>query len=139
MSGPIRVGGERLRVFLDGSHVETRWIAGYHVIWQTGQRNGPPQGDPAHHTHCSAYAAAVALDLDIYLLRPPHHGQERLANAQVEWLGGSGNYSGPSASRSRGGVPWGIAVATVFSITRSQPLMPESWCSAATSSHRQDC
>ncbi len=100
MSGPISAGGERLRDFLDGSHVETRWIAGYHVIWQTGQRNGPGQGDPAHHTHCSAYAAAVALDLDIYLLRPPHHGQVRLANAQVEWLGGSGNYSGPLASES---------------------------------------
>jgi len=38
MIGPMSEGGERLRVFLDGTHVETRWIADYHVIWQTGQR-----------------------------------------------------------------------------------------------------
>ena len=83
MSRVISEGGERLRVFLDGTHVETRWIANYHVVWQTGQRNGPAQGDPAHHTHCSAYVAAAALYLDIYILRPPHHGQLHLANAQV--------------------------------------------------------
>ena len=90
MSGTISEGGERLRVFLDGTHVEARWIANYHVVWQTGQRNGPAQGDPAHHTHCSAYVAAVALYLDIYILRPPHHGQLHLANAQVSWFGDVG-------------------------------------------------
>ena len=37
MSGVISEGGKRLRVFLDGTHVKTRWIADYHVIWQTGQ------------------------------------------------------------------------------------------------------
>jgi hypothetical protein len=100
MNGIINEGGERLRGFLDGTHVETRWIANHHVVWQTGQRNGPPQGDPAHHTHCSAYVAAVALYLDIYVLRPPHHGQLRLANAQVAWLGGFGDESGPTASES---------------------------------------
>ena len=97
MSGVISEGGERLRVFLDGTHVETRWIANYHVIWQTGQRNGPAEGDPAHHTHCSAYVAAAALYLDIYILRPPNHPQLRLANAQVDWLGGVGSASGPTA------------------------------------------
>ena len=61
---------------------------------------GPRQDDPAHHTHCSTYVAAVALYLDIYVLRPPHHGQVRLANAQVSWLGGFGNESGPTASES---------------------------------------
>ena len=55
MNSFISEGGERLRVFLDGTHVETRWIANYHVIWQTGQRNGPAEGHPARHTHCSAY------------------------------------------------------------------------------------
>jgi hypothetical protein len=97
MNSIISEGGERLRVFLDGTHVETRWIANHHVIWQTGQRNGPAEGDPAHHTHCSAYVAAVALYLDIYLLRPPNHQQLRLANAQVSWLGGGANDSGPTA------------------------------------------
>ena len=99
MSGSvIRAGGDRLRVFLDGSHIETRWIANYHVIWQTGQRNGPAEGDPAHHTHCSAYVAAAALYLDIYILRPPNHPQLRLANAQVAWLGGGDNEPGPTAA-----------------------------------------
>ena len=51
-NGVISEGGERLKVFLDGTHVETRWIANYHVIWQTGQRNGPAEGHPARHTHC---------------------------------------------------------------------------------------
>jgi hypothetical protein len=99
MIGPISEGGDRLRVFLDGTHVETRWIANYHVIWQTGQRNGPPEGDPAHHTHCSAYVAAAALYLDIYILRPPNHKQLLLANAQVAWLGG-GVECGPTAAES---------------------------------------
>ena len=75
MSETISEGGDRLRVFLDGTHVETRWIADYHVVWQTGQRNGPAEGDPAHHTHCSAYVAAAALYVDIYILRPPNHKQ----------------------------------------------------------------
>jgi hypothetical protein len=100
MIGPTSDGGDRLRVFLDGTHVETRWIADYHVIWQTGQRNGPPEGDPAHHTHCSAYVAAAALYLDIYILRPPNHKQLRLANAQVTWLGGGGSDPGPTAAAS---------------------------------------
>jgi len=108
MSGTISEGGERLRVFPDGTHVETRWIADYHVIWQTGQRNGPAEGDPAHHTHCSAYVAAVALYLDIYILRPPNHPQLRLANAQVDWLGGVGTESGPTASES-GWTPLGAS------------------------------
>jgi hypothetical protein len=100
MIGPINDGGDRLRVFLDGTHVETRWIADYHVIWQTGQRNGPAEGDPAHHTHCSAYVAAAALYLDIYVLRPPNHKQLQLANAQVIWLGGGGDDPGPTSSAS---------------------------------------
>jgi hypothetical protein len=108
MSGTISEGGERLRVFLDGTHVETRWIADYYVIWQTGQRNGPPEGDPAHHTHCSAYVGAVALYLDIYIFRPPNHPQLRLANAQVDWLGGVGTESGPTASES-GWTPLGAS------------------------------
>jgi hypothetical protein len=98
VSAVINEGGARLTDFLDGTHVETRWLADHHVIWQTGQPNGPSEGDPAHHTHCSAYVAAVALYLDIYILRPPHHGQLNLANAQVSWLGGGGAQSGPTAA-----------------------------------------
>jgi hypothetical protein len=100
MSETISDGGERLRVFLDGTHVETRWIADCHVIWQTGQRNGPAEGDPAHHTHCSAYVAAAALYLDIYILRPPNHKQVQLANAQVSWLNGVAGAPEPTATAS---------------------------------------
>jgi len=100
MIGPIDDGGDRLRVFLDGSHVETRWIADFHVIWQTGQRVGPAHGDPAENTHCSAYVAAMALYLDFYVLRPPNHKQFLLANAQVAWLGGEGDAPGPTAAQS---------------------------------------
>jgi hypothetical protein len=45
----------------------------------------------------SAYVAAAALYLDIYILRPPNHPQLRLANSQVSWLGGGGSESGPTA------------------------------------------
>jgi hypothetical protein len=108
MNSVISWGGEPLRVFLDGTHVETRWIANYHVIWQTGQHNGPAEGHPARHTHCSAYVAAVALYLDIYILRPPNHPQSRLANAQISWLGGDGNESGPTAEEA-GWTPLGFS------------------------------
>jgi hypothetical protein len=36
--------------------------------------------------HCSAFVAAVAQRLGIYILRPPEHAQELLANAQMAWL-----------------------------------------------------
>ena len=61
-------------------------MAGHHIVWQTGQQNGPDGAGPDDHTHCSAFVAAVALDLDIDILRPPVHPQELLANAQVTWL-----------------------------------------------------
>jgi hypothetical protein len=107
VGGVISEGGERLSDFLDGTNVETRWLADHHVIWQTGQPNGPAEGDPAHHTHCSAYVAAAALDLDIYILRPPNHEQLQLANAQVSWLGGVGTESGPTATKGRVELPRG--------------------------------
>jgi len=58
----------------------------------------PEQPNPSHHTHCSAFAAAVAMYLDIYLPRPPNHGQTLLANAQTQWLSGEGSFSGPTAA-----------------------------------------
>jgi hypothetical protein len=51
-------------------------------------------------TRGSAYVAAAALYLDIYILRPPHHGQLHLANAQVSWFQGAGGDPGPSAAES---------------------------------------
>jgi hypothetical protein len=93
-------GGPRLTQFLDGLPVTTRWIHRHRVVWQTGQQDGPDGEGPEAETHCSAFAAAVALMLDIYLLRPPHHSQELLANAQADWLAGKGNLPGPGAAQS---------------------------------------
>jgi hypothetical protein len=85
--GPISDAGERLSARLDSMHVESLWLAGEHVNWETGEpdRSAGYKG-PADHTHCSAFAAAAAKRLGVYLLRPPDHGQLLLANAQAEWL-----------------------------------------------------
>ena len=95
-----QAGGPRLADFLDGLPILTRWLPGHRVIWQTGQQDGPDQPNPERHTHCSAFAAALALYLDVYLLRPPHHGQVQLANAQTAWLSGTGSFPGPTAAKS---------------------------------------
>ena len=86
--------GLRLSHFLDGTHVEERWPAGVHVAWETGLPDGKPEKSEGHHTHCSAFVAAVAKELGVYILRPPEHGQILLANAQYEWLAGTGAVQG---------------------------------------------
>lgn len=85
--GPITPAGERLAATLDSMHVESLWLAHEHVNWETGEpdRGGSDEG-PGNHTHCSAFAAAAAKRLGVYVLRPPEHGQLLLANAQAEWL-----------------------------------------------------
>jgi hypothetical protein len=93
-------GGPRLTEFLDGLPVTTRWIHNHRVVWQTGQQSAPESQVATEETHCSAFIAAVALMLDIYLLRPPHYGQDGLANAQADWLAGEGTFSGPTAKDS---------------------------------------
>jgi hypothetical protein len=79
--------GRALAQALDSLGVEEKWIAGKHVDWQTGLPDGRPEKLPGKHTHCSAFVAAAAKTLGIYILRPPEHGQVLLANAQYEWLG----------------------------------------------------
>ena len=69
-------GGPRLAEFLDALPVKTRWIHNHRVVWQTGQQNAAESQRTTEETHCSAFVAAVALMLDIYILRAPHHGQE---------------------------------------------------------------
>jgi hypothetical protein len=88
--GEIPPAGQRLASLLDGMNVESLWIAGFPVDWRTGQATGPRKTTPGGHTHCSAFAAAVADRLGLYLLRPPEHGQDWLANAQEMWLNGRG-------------------------------------------------
>jgi hypothetical protein len=87
--GEITAAGQRLATQLDAMDVESLWLAHQHVNWETGEpdRGGDYEG-PSKHTHCSAFVAAAAKRMGIYLLRPPEHGQQLLANAQAEWLAG---------------------------------------------------
>ena len=75
---------------LDTMGVESKWIAGEHVYWETGLPTGVPETSPGKHTHCGAFVAAAAKNLGVYILRPPEHGQKLLANAQSEWLAEEG-------------------------------------------------
>jgi hypothetical protein len=93
-SGPIVIGatdvtpqGQALSVFLDSLQVERYWDNGKSVNWLTGA----PGGSGTNMTvgtasHCSAFAAAVADLLGIYLLRPPDASDLDLANHQATWL-----------------------------------------------------
>jgi hypothetical protein len=88
--GPITAAGERLAALLDASGVDHLWLAGRHVDWRTGQADRPEPGGPEAKTHCSAFVAAVADRLGVYVLRPPEHRQSLLANAQMGWLAQQG-------------------------------------------------
>ena len=86
----ISPAGKELSRQLDAMDVEHHWIAGSHVDWRTGD---PDSGKPGK-THCSAFVAAFCDKKDVYILRPPEHGQVHLATAQVDWLGSEGRKSG---------------------------------------------
>ena len=53
--------------------------------WETGEPDDRQHGRPAG-THCSAFVAAFAKQLGIYILRPPAHSPALLASAQMRWL-----------------------------------------------------
>jgi len=80
--------GQALAKILDGMQVETHWLKGIGVDWQTGKPNN--KSVPLDDTHCSAFAGAVSVKLGVYLLRPPEHKTVLLANAQNEWLNARG-------------------------------------------------
>jgi hypothetical protein len=87
--GSISPAGQRLASFLDNMEVESLWLANEHVNWETGKPDrGAGYEGPGNHTHCSAFAAAAAMRLGVYLLGPPQHGQELLSNAQAAWIAG---------------------------------------------------
>ncbi len=75
--------GAELTAFYDSLPVETKWLSGAKVDWRSGD---PLPGDKPGKTHCSAFAAAACERLGVYLLRPPEHPQNGLANAQYDWL-----------------------------------------------------
>jgi hypothetical protein len=88
----VAPAGQWLARFLDRMDVEHHWLRGHeHVAWKSGlplamehgKKLTPLQDD---ETHCSAFAAAAADDLGIYLLHPPEHSHVLLANAQYDWL-----------------------------------------------------
>jgi hypothetical protein len=86
--GLITPDGARLAQFLDQSDVMHRWLEGMHVVRQTGEPDPEWPGGRYTATHCSAFVAAMRLD--IYVLRPPDHSQTLLANAQMRWLSDHG-------------------------------------------------
>ncbi len=92
--GPITQDGQHLAALLDHSGVEILWLPHQHIDWLTGEPDPARPGWSPRATHCSAYAAAMAARMDVYLLRPPEHGQDLLANAQLHWLEGAGAGAG---------------------------------------------
>jgi hypothetical protein len=86
--------GQAVIKMLDAMGVESKWNAGERVYWETGLPTGVPETSPGKHTHCSAFVAAAAKTLGVYILRPPAHGQKLLANAQNEWLAEQGAANG---------------------------------------------
>ena len=93
-------GGPRMTEFLERIPVETRWLAGHHITWTTGQQDRADGVAPETASHCSAFVAAVALALDLYVLRPPNASQELLTNKQYDWLNGKQFPPAPTAQAS---------------------------------------
>jgi hypothetical protein len=77
--------GLKLQQFYLSMNAENLWIAGHHINWQTGEAD-KPGSQQGIKTHCSAFVAAACRQLNIYILRPPQHGQVLLADAQYKWL-----------------------------------------------------
>ena len=89
-AGEITPEGQKLAESLDSMHVEQLWLVGRQVDWRTGEPNGKVYTNSTSHTHCSAFAAAAAEKLGVYLLHPPEHSAFLLANAQQAWLQAAG-------------------------------------------------
>jgi hypothetical protein len=75
---------EKLVGVLDSLQVESHWLPNVSVNWKTGEPTG--KTTTSNTTHCSAFVAAAALKLGVYILRPPEHSTVLLANAQNDWL-----------------------------------------------------
>jgi hypothetical protein len=88
----ISPAGEWLAKSLDRLDVTHHWLRGVdHVAWRSGvpllEEHGKKLTPLAQdETHCSAFVAAAAESLGIYLLHPPAHSHVLLANAQHDWL-----------------------------------------------------
>jgi hypothetical protein len=115
--GAITANGQRLLQRLDSSGVDHLWLPHQHVHWETGELDDRPYGRPAA-THCSAFAAAFAKQLGVYILRPPDHSPVLLANAQMRWLSFDGPSSGwrrlPDTAAAQQSANLGNLVVAVF-------------------------
>ena len=100
---------DALAAFLDGLDVESLWITGHHVNWETGERDHRIIGNREAKSHCSAFVAALAERLGIYVLRPPDYPQELLANRQVHWLSGEPFRNAPDSAAALGWRPIGAS------------------------------
>jgi hypothetical protein len=81
----INADGQKLKEYYVSLDVENLWIAAHHINWETGLPD-MPEATKGIRTHCSAFVAAACERLNVYILRPPQHGQVLLSNAQAEWL-----------------------------------------------------
>jgi hypothetical protein len=86
--------GKKLLKKLDAMDVEHHWLPGVPVNWKSGEPTGKAPTGNGKHTHCSAFAAEACRRLGVYILRPPEHSQELLANAQYDWLFDAGKSEG---------------------------------------------
>jgi len=77
--------GNQLKQFYLNENVENLWLAGEHVNWETGKADNP-NATKEIKSHCSSFVASVCKQKGIYILRPPEHKTELLANAQYNWL-----------------------------------------------------
>jgi hypothetical protein len=92
--GEISAEGQKLAATLDAMKVDQLWLAGRPVNWRTGEPKGRVFTNTIFVTHCSAFAAAAADQLGVYLLHPPDHSAALLANAQQDWLRADGTNQG---------------------------------------------
>ena len=90
----VSPAAQQVFAVIDALGVEQNWPAGVHVHWETGVPDGKAEANTGKHTHCSAFVAAAAKKLGIYILRPPEHKQILLANAQFDWLEREGAQQG---------------------------------------------
>ncbi len=76
--------GKQLRDYYLSLDVEHLWLSGQKVNWDTGTPDR--LAERPGKTHCSAFVAAACYRMNIFILRPPYHNQNLLANAQFDWL-----------------------------------------------------
>lgn len=85
--GPVTEKASKLEKFYDQANVESLWLNGIHVDWQTGVSDKPADySGPDRWSHCSAFVASISMQLGVYVLRPPEHPETFLASAQGKWL-----------------------------------------------------